>query len=97
MICSDVKFPIKCSFDEHLNIIVSHVDNINESVKIVFDLIEVPMVLFSDLWRNISLANPVNVFSRNVNWSDVCIEHAINRFYHLSMITGIFGKICPDV
>ena len=61
MVGTYIKLTLDCSIYEHLNVIVSHVDNINESIQIIFDLIEVPVVRFSNFWWNISLTYPVDV------------------------------------
>ena len=46
---------------------------IEKRKKVILDFIEVAIIIISNLRRNIALGNSVNVFCRNIEWSDYTV------------------------
>jgi hypothetical protein len=47
---------------------------VNTIVDIVFDFVEITIVIICDLGQGISFANPLDIFGRYIQRSDYCIQ-----------------------
>ena len=87
------QFAFCCGFGKHTGIKNESIYRINSQVEIIFNFIEITIIAVSDLGRNITFTDPVNIFSGHVQRTDNRIEAIINPlddvFEIALVLTGI--------
>ena len=76
-VCTGVELAFDSCLGQHSSIANQHVHCVDALVQVVLDLVEITLVLVSDLLRNIALGDPVYVLGCHVQRSYDVIDHLI--------------------
>ena len=87
------EFTLYSSFSKNACIFYKQSYSINGGIQIVFDFIEITVIVISDLVRDVTFGNSVNIFSSNIQWPYHSVQSIVDTLNNCLVITLMFRGI----